>query len=155
MEGNCSVCLVDAKARRLYEALLSAGISVRDVGDFTQWWAEKHEKPDWKVTRSSLSRHRINHPWGDKAEAKPLELDEEVQTVQTMVREMLRRYQAVLKDPSWVPSDREMREWVNTAAKIADLEQRREEEQSLRALLSGIGYRPRVVEVHPALPEGS
>lgn len=115
------------------------GMSVRDVSDFTTWWAEHHGTT--KVTKSAWDRHKRNNHFDIELPTSPTTvIDDEVKTLRDMVLDMFKRYQA--SKQGHVPDSREMREWLSLDAKIADIQQRRDEETKLRALLAGMAYQP-------------
>lgn len=138
--------------------MLRERVPLRDVVAFTEWWAAKTEletpgKGTKKVTKSSWDRHKNGEHFQmvEKTVIVPL-ADEAAayETVSDIAREMVKRYGGKLNDPKWVPDAREAREWAALEAKVADIDQRRRDEEGLKALLLGAGYsKPRVIDVTP------
>lgn len=139
---TCTACEASVGHRRIAEMLLRAGLTIRDAADFSSWYAMRNdERP---VLKSAWGRHKINGHMPVLDNHKRDE-DKEVQTLQDMVTDMFQRFQANRKD--YVPSSQEMRDWMTLEARIADLQQRRQDERDLRALVSGMSYTPPPVAI--------
>jgi len=139
----CTVCNADAVLRRIGEQLLRMHVSIRDVTEFSKWWVEKHGLPK-VLAKSAWHRHKLNGHFS-MLDGRP-EIEREVQSLQDLVADMFKRFQAGNK--GYVPTHQEMREWLTLEARIADLQQRREDERNLRQLVAGMSYAPpKTVEV--------
>jgi hypothetical protein len=145
MSSGCSACDLEAKPRKIAEALLREGVGVREVSDFLSWWLNRElkegEKPR-QVTKSALDRHKNSGHFVLKPDEEVIDLSNvEFTDVESIAREMLRRYGAKLKDPTYVPNAREAQDWAALEAKTADLEARRRDHNQLLALMAGAAYK--------------
>jgi hypothetical protein len=139
------MCDLDAKPRKIGEALLREGVGVREVADFLTWWLNKElpagEKPK-VLSKSSVDRHKNGGHFALKPADEAIDLTNvEFTDVEGIAREMLRRYGAKLKDPTYIPSAKEAQDWAALEAKVADLEQRRRDQNELMALMAGATFR--------------
>lgn len=118
------------------------GLGAREVTDFTNWWLERSEEPNKKkVSKSAWDRHKTNaHFQMQATQVVTPVADGRYTNVQDIADEMVRRYGTKLENPTWMPDAREAREWAALVAKVADLEQRRRDENKLMGLMLGASY---------------
>lgn len=152
MANVCTICDLPAKSRKVGEAMIREGLSVREATDFSNWWLEREwrEKPEGEkaptVTKSSWDRHKQSEHFVVE-EKKDLPTDAKFTNVEDIALEMVRRYGSQLEDPNWLPADRDVREWAALMGKLNDIEQRRRDEARLTALMAGAAFKkPPVVD---------
>lgn len=144
-KSECTVCELDARPRKLYEALLNAKVGVRDVAEFSDWFAEKQQIKAG-VSKSALDRHRTNHHFQSPSDVQaPVDLDGDALSLRDWVSQMFERYQKANKDK--VPSHKEIVDLLEADAKLSQLDQRRRNEEQLKVLLGGAAFvRPEEVK---------
>lgn len=133
MEARCSVCDLDQTHRKIGEVLLKERVSIRDVADLVNCWAEKNDLP--KTYKSAWGRHRQNGHYS-ATEVKPTDDDGQPLSVDEMVAHLWGQYQSARRRGA-PPSTKEMFEILQMRAKLrADLE-RADEDKQQRELLMG------------------
>lgn len=142
--------------------MLREGLGVRDAADFATWWLAREttegQTPP-KSTKSAWDRHKNNGHFLVEPEKKVsiADLDRAVDLDQ-MVEEMLVAWYAANRDDQGrvkVPSDNDLRKWLEVVAKVSDLRERRKADEELRRMLAGAAFghalpAGNVVDVTPA-----
>lgn len=139
--SRCTVCNLDAKPRKIGEMLLQAGIGVRDVSDFTDWWAARYGVKS--ATKSAWSRHKVD---GHFELVPRVHTDEDgtVLDLDTLVDRLFEEWQKANKGKP--VNAKELREWLKLRATIrADIE-RRDQAKEMTDLLMGAGHKEEVTD---------
>lgn len=139
ISDKCSVCNLDTKPRQIGEILLRERVGVRDVKDFTDWWAAKYgTKP---VTKSAWSRHKVS---GHFEMTSKVHVDDDgtVLDLDEMVDRLFEEWQKANRGEP--VNARELREWLKLRASIrADIE-RREQGKEMTDLLMGASHKEEI-----------
>ena len=153
--ARCSICNLDAKPRKIGESLLTLGIGVRDVADFTNWYLDRYpqyKREGFKYERNAWSRHRVGGHFESQprkvedSEGNPLDLD-------ALVDDLFIAWQKANKGIT--PSAREVREWLKLRASIRSDIERREGAQQLDDLLMNAGHKEEEYAIRPTGTEGN
>lgn len=148
---GCTICTLDAKPRKQAEAMLKAGVGLREVAEFMTWQGEQ-DGSKIKISKSALDRHRANgHFVSEETVDISQVTDEEVKSLRDYARDLFKAYQKANKGK--VPSTKELIDFLLADAKLADIESRRKDEESLRVLMSGASFK-RPTEEADGGPEG-
>lgn len=127
--------------------MLREGLGVRDVADFVTWWLAKEAgegQTPAKSTKSAWDRHRNNGHFLVEPEKKVSIADlEHAVDLDQMVEQMLSAWYAANRDEQGrikVPSDNDLRKWLEVVAKVSDLRERRKADEELRRMLAGAAF---------------
>ena len=142
----CATCELDVKTRRLVEGLMRHGVSVYNIADYLEFLKQRGDIPN-NVSKSSLDRHKNSDPAHFDLLGKTIVINEsdEVKNLREFVGDMFIRFQKANKDK--IPTHKEMIDLLLADAKLADIEQRRKDENLIKGLLLGASYKANIVEV--------
>ena len=135
ISSKCTACNLDTKPRKIGEALFRAGIGVRDIADFTDWWAAKYGVKS--ATKSAWSRHKVE---GHFKLNEAVVVDETGATLDldNLVDKLFEEWQRANKGKPI--NAKELREWLKLRATIrADIE-RREQGKEMTEMLMGASH---------------
>jgi hypothetical protein len=132
---ECSVCNLDAKPRKIGEYLLQQSVGVRDVADFTDWWAAKYSVKS--ATKSAWSRHKVSGHFEMRPKVT-VDTGDAVLDLDELVDRLFGTWQKANKGTP--VTAKELREWLKLRATIrADIE-RREGDRDMTAMLMGAAH---------------
>ena len=133
--SKCTVCNLDAKPRKIGESLLKAGVGVREVSDFTDWWAAKYGVKS--ATKSAWSRHKVEGHFELKENVR---VDESgnVLDLDSLVDRLFEEWQRANKGKPI--NAKELREWLKLRASIRADTERREQGKEMTEMLMGASH---------------
>lgn len=137
-QASCTVCELEVKPRKLFEGMMRGGVGVRDVSDFSGWYANAYDLK-CKVTKSALDRHKNNSHFDVTLSGVRIELDGEVMNLREYARKLFESYQKANQDK--VPSTKELIDFLLADAKLADIEARRQDQDKLMEFMAGASYK--------------
>lgn len=121
-------------------------VSVYNIADYLAFLKQRGDIPA-VASKSSLDRHKNSDPAHFDMIGKTIVINEsdEVKNLREFVGDMFIRFQKANKDK--IPTHKEMIDLLLADAKLADIEQRRKDENLIKGLLMGAAYKTNVVEV--------